>query len=432
MRSREELENAGIRILQTIRTALYVNLRIMGPALDALGFRMDLSTRTAGTDTESIRFNPNHLFRMYLEDPGSLTREYMQMLIHCLFKHPFMKENFRDSELFDICSDIAAEALIDSIDEKILYRIPSDFRESVYRELREKVQILTAPRIYQYYTENMPGYDTLLKLAAEFRRDDHHFWAELQKDPPENKDGPSRSSREQKWDDRAKDTKEMAAVSGNEASSDKDSLSWLLSFEEDDKTDYREFLRRFMTIREEVRIDPDGFDYGYYNFGIEMFGNMPLIEENEYREEVGIDQLVIAVDTSASTRQEQLQEFLNGTAAILSAQETFFHHVHIHLIECDDQVQNDLLITDVNDLKKYSDGLEIKGGMGTDFRPVFTYVDDLIRRGKLNDLRGLMYFTDGYGTFPENPTPYDTAFVFCKDLDHDDTGVPDWAVKLYV
>ena len=316
--------------------------------------------------------------------------------------------------------------------EKILYRIPSDFRESVYRELQEKVQILTAPRIYQYYIENKPGFDMLMKLAAEFRRDDHHFWEELKNDPPENKDGPSRFSREQKWDDRAKDTKEMAAVSGNEASSEKGSLSWLLSFEADDKTDYREFLRRFMTIREEVRIDPDGFDYGYYHFGMEMFGNMPLIEENEYREEIGIDQLVIAVDTSASTRQEQLQEFLNGTAAILSAQETFFHHVHIHLIECDDQVQNDILITDVSALKQYAGSMEIKGGMGTDFRPVFTYVEDLIRRGKLNDLRGLMYFTDGYGTFPSDPTPYDTAFVFCKELDHDDTGVPDWAVKLYV
>ncbi len=432
MRFREELETIGIRILQSVRTALYTDLRIMGPALDALGFRMDLTTRTIGTDADTIRFNPNHLMQTYVRDSGALVREYMQMLIHCLFMHPFLKEQYENGELFDICADIAAEALIDSIDERILYRVPSDFRESVYRELREKVQILTVQRIWRYYAANLPSYDMQQRLRAEFGRDDHHFWEELKNDPPDNKDGPSRASREQKWDDRAKDTKEMAAVSGNEASSEKGSLSWLLSFEADSKTDYREFLRRFMTIREEVRIDPDGFDYGYYNFGMEMFGNMPLIEENEYREAVGIDQLVIAIDTSASTRQEQLQKFLAGTAAILSAQETFFHHVQIHLIECDDQVQNDLVLTDVKELEQYARDFTVHGGMGTDFQPVFSYVDDLIRRGKLNDLRGLMYFTDGYGPFPEDPTPYDTAFVFCKDCDYDDTGVPDWAVKLFV
>ena len=149
MRSREELEMIGIRILQSVRTALYTDLRIMGPALDALGFRMDLTTRTIGTDADTIRFNPNHLMQTYVKDSGALVREYMQMLIHCLFKHPFLKEQYENGELYDICADIAAEALIDSIDERILYWVPSDFRESVYRELREKVQILTVQRIWR-------------------------------------------------------------------------------------------------------------------------------------------------------------------------------------------------------------------------------------------------------------------------------------------
>ena len=47
-------------------------------------------------------------------------------------------------------------------------------------------------------------------------------------------------------------------------------------------------------------------------------------------------------------------------------------------------------------------------------------------------LRGLMYFTDGFGTYPEKPTAYDTAFVFCTDQRYDDSGVPDWAMKLYI
>ena len=433
MRTREELEQIGCRILDRIRTELYTELRIMGPALDVLGYRMDLRTRTVGTDAAALLFNPNYLVRTYLEDPHSLTRTYVHILLHCLFGHPFVREEYEDRELFDLCADIAAEALADSIEEPLLYEVPTDFRESVYRELKEKAGVLTLPRLYRHFRDSRPDYDMRLQLAQEFRRDDHQFWEDLKEDPKDDssRNGASRTRRDE-WDDRRRNTKDMIAAVGKEASSEKGSLSWMLSFEKDGGTDYREFLSRFMTVREEVRIDPDGFDYAYYHFGLEMFGNMPLIEENEYREMVGIDQLVIAVDTSASTRQDQLEKFLAGTADLLASEETFFHHVHIHLIECDDQVQNDLLLTDVKELRNYADHFTAHGGMGTDFRPVFTYVDDLIRRGKLNALRGLMYFTDGYGTYPSEAAAYDTAFVFCRDEDYDDTHVPDWAMKLYI
>ena len=43
-----------------------------------------------------------------------------------------------------------------------------------------------------------------------------------------------------------------------------------------------------------------------------------------------------------------------------------------------------------------------------------------------------MYFTDGFGEYPKKPTDYDTAFVFWKDEELDDTGVPDWAIKLFL
>ena len=44
-------------------------------------------------------------------------------------------------------------------------------------------------------------------------------------------------------------------------------------------------------------------------------------------------------------------------------------------------------------------------------------------------LRGLLYFTDGYGTFPGKMPPYETAFIFMKD-DYRDVDVPPWAIKL--
>lgn len=66
---------------------------------------------------------------------------------------------------------------------------------------------------------------------------------------------------------------------------------------------------------------------------------------------------------------------------------------------------------------------------GTDFRPAFLHVDQMIKAGKFSRLRGLLYFTDGYGTFPVKMPPYDTAFVFMRD-NYTDADVPPWAMKV--
>ena len=68
---------------------------------------------------------------------------------------------------------------------------------------------------------------------------------------------------------------------------------------------------------------------------------------------------------------------------------------------------------------------------GTDFRPVFEYVEKLREERKLKNLKGLLYFTDGDGIYPEKATDYETAFVFYKEKSMHQK-VPAWAVKLYL
>lgn len=71
----------------------------------------------------------------------------------------------------------------------------------------------------------------------------------------------------------------------------------------------------------------------------------------------------------------------------------------------------------------------MQGMGGTDFRPAFTYVQTLLAKKVFYKLRGLIYFTDGYGTFPLKKPPYETAFVFFRE-DYLDVDVPPWAMKL--
>lgn len=73
--------------------------------------------------------------------------------------------------------------------------------------------------------------------------------------------------------------------------------------------------------------------------------------------------------------------------------------------------------------------MRIRGLGGTDFRPVFEYVEQLRRNKEFTNLKGLIYFTDGYDEFPAKKTDYDTAFVFVDD-DYNNPDVPPWAIKL--
>ena len=73
--------------------------------------------------------------------------------------------------------------------------------------------------------------------------------------------------------------------------------------------------------------------------------------------------------------------------------------------------------------------MKLKGFGGTDFRPVFDYVDRLNKEHEFTNLKGLIYFTDGYGVFPAKKPDYQTAFVFVDD-EYNNPDVPVWAIKL--
>ena len=104
-------------------------------------------------------------------------------------------------------------------------------------------------------------------------------------------------------------------------------------------------------------------------------------------------------------------------------------HMRIHIIQCDEKVRSDQVIQSREELEMYMEHFEIRGLGGTDFRPAFAYVDDLLAKKAFGKLRGMIYFTDGYGIFPARKPIYDTAFVFMKE-DYQDLDVPPWAIKL--
>jgi len=468
MKTREQLEATGNKILNSVRTELYLSMRFMGPALGSLGFAMDLSTRTVGTDAVYIRFNPTYLLQTYIERPEILNRTYMHMLMHCLFRHMFSAKQHEDAQLWDLCCDIAVESVVDSMDYPTILRVTSDFRQEWYEKLEKEVSVLTAEKLYQYFMLRKRDPYLEESLRQEFLLCDHSFWQRMEKEPPQeqNKNQPpvpqenpqmdsdqqenagektsdatplgKTDPKEDEWKEHAKRIESDMETYAKDAAADAGKLAWMLKLSSRERKSYKEFLKRFAVVREEVSVDMDSFDYGFYMYGLQHYGNMPLIEENEFREAKKIEELVIAIDTSASCKEKLVQQFLNETGAILKHQESFFHKVHIRIIECDNQIQKDIPITNLDEIEEYTEQFSVSGGYGTDFRPVFSYVEKLRNSGELKNLKGLMYFTDGYGEYPKKPTDYQTVVVFCGDdtpqktFSGEPIKVPDWAVKLYL
>ena len=196
-----------------------------------------------------------------------------------------------------------------------------------------------------------------------------------------------------------------------------------------EKYNYTSFLKQFAVMGEEMKVNEDEFDYIYYTYGLDHYGNVPLIEPLEYKDVKKIKEFVIAVDTSGSTTN-LVQTFLQKTYNIMLSTDSYFKKTNIRIIQCDAEITEDHLITSVEEFEDYISNLQIKGFGGTDFRPVFKCVDKHIADGDFTNLKGMIYFTDGYGTFPDKIPEYKTAFVFLENLDNDYDDVPVWAIKL--
>jgi len=111
-------------------------------------------------------------------------------------------------------------------------------------------------------------------------------------------------------------------------------------------------------------------------------------------------QIAVAVDTSASVDEETLGRFLIELEGIMQ----LFPHYTIELIECDAKIQHVQTLTPTEPLVA-----TLHGGGGTDFRPVFTYLEEAGAGWKF-----LIYFTDGEGRFPDTIPAIDTLWVLSQ------------------
>ena len=420
----KDLNEIGLEILQAARNELYLHLPYLDAALCALRFEPGADrTMFIAADGEALYYGGAYLSDRFLRSPAAVNRIYLHTVLHCILRH-IAKKRGRDSALWDLSCDIAVESVLEGLDcPCTAVSGVRPLRLKLWGELRERMKVLTAEGIYrELLRQKLPEYE-LARLQREFFADDHGLW------DPEGRDEKQQQRQDQRWQDLAgRAQTAMDTVLGGQAQGG-EAIYEQVKVASRESVDYRAFLRRFAAYREVMEADGDAFDYTFYTYGLQLYGNMPLIEPPETREERRVEDFVIAIDTSMSTSGEMVRAFLEETYSILRSTSTFTRRVNIRILQCDDQLRRDDAIANLDELRSYMESFQLSGGSATDFRPVFAHVDQLRKAGVFTQLRGMIYFTDGMGIFPKKRPDYETAFILTGEPPMA-VSFPPWAIRL--
>lgn len=417
--TQDEWEDEMTRqILGYVRNELYLELRFMDVALSRLIWTFDSAIDTMATDGQYLFYSHNQIIRTFKNNSRYLNRQYLHTVLHCIYSHLWTIGN-RDRYLWDISSDIIVEYTIDNLDKRCVKRPLSFLRQKVYDKIDSYEGNISTAVVYSYL-KNVYG-EKLIELQMEFYCDSHKYW------PKEEKMTPSQQQIQNNWDKISRQSDMELEKHGDDDGKGTNLMRKQIKTGKSRRS-YKDFLRKFSVLKEEMHCDPDEYDRNLYSFGLSVYGNMPIIEPVETREVMKIQEFVVVIDTSYSTSGELVKNFLKETFTVLSEESSFFRKCKLHVIQCDDDVRSDDIISDTDELNKMIASFEIKGGGNTDFRPAFRYVNELIETGELKNLRGLIYFTDGKGIYPQKRPAYKTAFVYVND--YEEKQVPPWAIRL--
>jgi len=372
-------------------TAARTRLILDKPFLGALVLRLPLVEnnqwcQTSATDARSIYYNHNYL--------SELTLTQVQFVLahealHCGLSH-FARREHREKKRWDVACDHAVNQLLaeDNLepppgalfDNKYAGMSAEEIYPCIEAEDNEEPmdQHLYDP---QHNGSNTPddknpavpqtstteGSSSGNASDIEDQRSNH---------PPPPLSNAERDRLDTRWQQRLAGAAQQASLAGKLS----DSMARMLQRLLQPTIPWRAMLSRFMSSAARI-------DYNLTRPSQRREGEaiLPSLHTRQ------ID-VAVAIDTSGSIRQEELDVFLTELNAIKGSM-----NARITLLACDASLDKDCpwLFEPWDPMRLPS---QMSGGGTTDFRPVFDWLSANIMRPDL-----LIYFTDGKGYFPDTP-----------------------------
>lgn len=348
---------------QKIISASILRLRVKSPFFATLAmFAQFVPTQqlpTAATDGKDIFFNPDYLLSL---PPSQQDGLLLHEILHAALLH-VLRRGVRDATLWNIAADIVVNGIISQQDK---FELPLG-------GLRDPdLENLSVEEVYELLLKDarrclhLPELDLLSQAPGIGQADIGIF------SPGDSLSEARKAALEANWKNALEKASVIARTTqhGTIPAGMERELGVLTSAQ----IDWRTYLWRYLV---QTPTDFSGFD--------RRFIGRKLYLETLRGESVYV---YVAVDTSGSIENQQLQMFLNEVRGILDA----YPHLYCELYYVDAEAYGPY------ELNPDSTIPEPQGGGGTSFVPFF----EKVASGN-KPIQGVcVYLTDGFGDFPVN------------------------------
>jgi len=385
--TKEQLELIEKRLVKA-RTQLMLDKPFLGNLVLRLPLKAAGSwCKTSATDAKSFYYNPEFIERL---DTHQIKFVLIHEALHCALTH-FARRGNRKKHTWDLACDFAINPLLikegfhPPLDVPIFRQYEGMIAEEIYPMIDDN---LDQEPMDQHLYDDQNNEDS--KDSDGGMREDN-LTQQDKNQSGESKNNQSTSSLAQRPQSLNPDEIEKLATQwqknlassaqlAQEAGKLDGEFAKLIDFFLQPRVSWQSLLSTFMS-----RLARDDFSYSRPS---RRPGNaiLPTLRSHQ------ID-IAVAIDTSGSISQQEIDEFVSEINAIKSTIRS-----SITLIACDDKIFP-------SSPWRYESWEEINfpaslgGGKGTNFRPVFELLNSLD-----NPCDVLIYFTDAKGLFPEKNT----------------------------
>ena len=418
------------------------------------------------TDGEHIFYNPAQLKKVSKNEGLSyLEYEIAHMTIHGMLGHYEEEPQLRHRKLVWVIMDAQVKMVLEKMG--IEQNRVEDFMMGFGRNMDEK-KVISGYSAYYKALKSKRERSQWLSCADDYFMDDHSFWrrdviqAGIGQNDQGDEDNPQKGSKNdgkhskqrqnrisvsvmEKWRDARKLIMGKAAAKmsveqcmqemvdmqqSKRAGSGVGNYSARVEKAAGMGRSYNELIQQFLKEKEYCKELTDSLDVMLYSYGLELYGDVPLVEPNEVNEIKQLGSLVIAIDTSGSCSGQIASRFIRETYNLFRDIQDTVTFENIYLMECDMMIQEEKCLTSVEELKEEIIR-ELHGFGGTSFIPVFERIEELQRTEDLK-VDALIYLTDSEGSFPRKKPDYPVFLVIPEEYlgsdgspyNHD---IPQWA-----
>ena len=381
--------------IQKAKARLMLEHPYFGTVASSLKLEQNNELLTFLSDGEALRYNSEYIDRL---DVAEVEFVMANGAMHAVLKHQDRSDG-RTQWLWQTATDYVVNSML----------VKNGMQLPEYANYEHKFDGMYAEEVYQMLRDEMMNDELgMEEQLQQIMEDDdvHNENLQMQKEMT-----PSPDAEETEQDNTSDDKQESTTPQNMDELTDELKEQFEQIFQKLDRQGTLPRDLKFVVPEYfSHKVDWREFLYGYiaayakstYSF---VPPNMKYLYRGIYLPSLSSDllRIVIAIDTSGSVDETLLTTFLGEINSIMQS----YPNYEIDLITADAKIQSHTVFLPGENLE-----YEVSGGGGTDFRPVFAYIDQQINYPTL-----LLYFTDGMGTYPETEPAYDVMWVMPEERD---------------